>query len=193
MTGLRHFGYQKEAKFYNGVTLDHIHGTNGVEKSNVNGIGEWSKAGIVGRGILLDYHEWRIKQGRDHHAFETGSITAEDLRAVAKEQGTEIKFGDIMLIRSGYMDAYSKLSREEIEAKRTKQPLTFTGVEQSEDMSASCLGNSFHISVDRWCSGIPLVEFRSSRSRPSQLRSLADTERLVATRGDAWRLGHADR
>lgn len=33
--GLRHFGYQKEQKFYNGVTLDDIHGQN---KTNVNGI-----------------------------------------------------------------------------------------------------------------------------------------------------------
>jgi hypothetical protein len=34
--GLRHFGYQKHAKFYNGVTLEDIHGAN---KTNVNGIG----------------------------------------------------------------------------------------------------------------------------------------------------------
>ncbi|KAK3112835.1 hypothetical protein LTR53_010466 [Teratosphaeriaceae sp. CCFEE 6253] len=132
--GLRHFGYQQEARFYNGVTLDEIHGTNGVKKTNVNGIGEWSKQGIVGRGILLDYHEWRIHQGRAHHAFETGSISAADLKAVAEYQGTEIRFGDIMLIRSGYMRAYNRLSREEIETMRAKQPLTFTGVEQSDEM-----------------------------------------------------------
>ncbi len=34
--GLRHFAYQKEQKFYNGVTLDDIHGEH---KTNVNGIG----------------------------------------------------------------------------------------------------------------------------------------------------------
>jgi hypothetical protein len=33
--GLRHYGYQKEARFYNGVTLEDIHGEN---KSTVNGI-----------------------------------------------------------------------------------------------------------------------------------------------------------
>ena len=33
--GLRHFGYQKEAKFYNGVTLDDIHGSKG---GDINGI-----------------------------------------------------------------------------------------------------------------------------------------------------------
>jgi len=34
--GLRHFGYQKEKVFYNGVTLDDIHGENCTD---VNGIG----------------------------------------------------------------------------------------------------------------------------------------------------------
>lgn len=132
--GLRHFGYQKEKVFYNGVTLDEIHGTNGVAKTNANGIGAWAEKGIVGRGILLDYHAWRVKNGKEHNAFETGSISAETLRAVAKDQGTEIRFGDILILRSGYLDAYSKLSREQIETQRSKQPLTFTGVEQSDDM-----------------------------------------------------------
>jgi hypothetical protein len=132
--GLRHFGYQKEKVFYNGVTLDEIHGTNGVSKTNANGIGAWAEQGIVGRGILLDYHAWRLKNGREHNAFETGSISTDTLRQVAKDQGTEIKFGDILIVRSGYLDAYRKLSREQIETQRAKQPLTFTGVEQSDDM-----------------------------------------------------------
>lgn len=116
------------------MTLDQIHGTNGVEKSNVNGIGAWSEQGIVGRGVLLDYHEWRQKQSRSHDAFATASISVEDLKQIAKDQGVEIKFGDILIVRSGYMDAYNKLSRSEIEQYRSKQPLTFTGVEQSEEM-----------------------------------------------------------
>lgn len=33
--GLRHFGYQKERKFYNGVTMEDIHGS---KDSTVNGI-----------------------------------------------------------------------------------------------------------------------------------------------------------
>ncbi|CZT16293.1 uncharacterized protein RCC_02135 [Ramularia collo-cygni] len=153
--GLRHFGYQKEKVFYNGVTLDEIHGTNGVSKTNVNGIGAWAEKGIVGRGILLDYHAWRVRNGREHKAFETGSISAETLREVAKDQGTEIKFGDILILRSGYLDAHGKLSREEIEMHRAKQPLTFTGVEQSEAMMeflfdnfSACAGD--HPSWEAW-------------------------------------------
>lgn len=37
--GFRHFGYQKEKKFYNGVTLEDIHGTDAKgKKTTVNGI-----------------------------------------------------------------------------------------------------------------------------------------------------------
>lgn len=71
-----------------------------MEKSDVHGIHAWAEKGIVGRGILLDYHEWRIQRGRDHRAFETSSISAADLKQVAQDQGTDIKFADILLIRS---------------------------------------------------------------------------------------------
>ena len=125
---------QKEAKFYNGVTLDEIHGRNGVEQTNRLGIAAMAESGICARGILLDYHEWRTKNQRAHNAFETGNITVEDLKAVAESQGTQIRFGDILIIRSGYMDAYNKLSRDEIQTLRAKQPLTFTGIEQSDEM-----------------------------------------------------------
>jgi hypothetical protein len=46
----------------------------------------------------------------------------------------EIKFGDILIIRSGYMAQYYKRSRDEIEALSKILPPTFLGVEQSEDV-----------------------------------------------------------
>lgn len=153
--GLRHFGYQREKVFYNGVTLDDIHGTNGREASNVNGIGAWSEQGIVGRGVLLDYHAWRVAQGREHDVFATSAIPLADLKAVAEAQGTEIRFGDILLVRSGYMDAYNRMGKGELEALREKQPPAFAGVEQSEEMLqwmwenfAACAGD--HPSWEAW-------------------------------------------
>ena len=61
----------------------------------------WSKQGIVGRGVLLDYHAWRLRHGIAYEAFETGNIRLDHLKETAKEQGIEIKFGDILVIRSG--------------------------------------------------------------------------------------------
>lgn len=129
--GLRHFAYQKEAKFYNGVTLDDIHSDN----STVNGIGAWSEKGIIGRGILLDYEAWR--QEHNHplkDAFKSGAITLSELKAVAEWEGVEVKFGDILIIRSGYMAQYYKRSHDELKALSKILPPTFLGVEQSEDV-----------------------------------------------------------
>jgi hypothetical protein len=129
--GLRHFAYQKEAKFYNGVTLDNIH----TEKSTINGIGAWSEKGIIGRGILLDYEAWREEHGYPlKDAFKTGAVTLSELKAVAEWEGVEIKFGDILIIRSGYMVQYYKSSHDDLKALSKILPPTFLGVEQSEEV-----------------------------------------------------------
>ncbi|KAI4206827.1 MAG: hypothetical protein LQ346_000889 [Caloplaca aetnensis] len=96
--GLRHFAYQKEQRFYNGVTLGDIHSS---ESSTMNGIHAWAKKGIVGRGILLDFHSWRLANSVAYNPFETGSISLENLQAVLKTQGTKVQFGDVLFIRSG--------------------------------------------------------------------------------------------
>lgn len=99
--GLRHFAYQQAERFYNNVTMDDIHGPN---KTNVNGIGAWAEQGIVGRGVLLDYHAWRQATGVEidkNEAFRTGGIPLADLKAVAEWEGVQFKFGDILIIRSG--------------------------------------------------------------------------------------------
>jgi hypothetical protein len=114
--GLRHFGYQKEGKFYNGITLEDIHGPGfeaGVPtkdgRSTVNGIQAMAEQGIVGRGVLLDFHEWRMKQDPPipYDPFKTGSIPLKYLKATAEAQGTEIKFGDILIIRSGELPPFT--------------------------------------------------------------------------------------
>ncbi|KAK3501551.1 hypothetical protein B0T13DRAFT_446668 [Neurospora crassa] len=75
--------------------------------------GAWARKGIVGRGILVDHHSWRLEQisskkptnpdprlvNFDH--FATTPIPLEDIHACLESQGTEIKFGDILFIRSG--------------------------------------------------------------------------------------------
>lgn len=55
----------------------------------------------MGRGILLDFHSWRLANNIPYEPFKTGSIPLKYLKAAAEAQGTEIKFGDILIIRSG--------------------------------------------------------------------------------------------
>ncbi|KAF2203401.1 hypothetical protein GQ43DRAFT_454467 [Delitschia confertaspora ATCC 74209] len=129
--GFRHFGYQKEKQFYNGITMEDIHGE---ESSNVNGIGAWSEKGIVGRGVLVDYHAWRTANNIPYSPFETDSIPLSHLKATLASQGTELKFGDILIIRSGYMAAYNTLFNDQLSALAAVNPPHFGGVEQSEEM-----------------------------------------------------------
>jgi hypothetical protein len=144
--GLRHYGYQKEKKFYNGVTIEDIHGP---DKTNVNGVHGmsrklaqppkltlkvWSEKGIVGRGILVDYHSWAEANGIHKDVFETNAITLEHLKAALEAQGTEVKFADILIIRSGYMASYVTKSRDELIELTKVNPPSFIGVEPSDEV-----------------------------------------------------------
>lgn len=109
----------------------------------------------MGRGILLDYHRWAKANNVQYEIFETGSIPLKHLKAVAESQGTEIKFGDILIIRvgknmteifglvlvenradicAGYMEAFRQLSEEKLTSLVKVIPPHLIGVEQSEEM-----------------------------------------------------------
>ena len=71
-----------------------------------------AEQGIVGRGVLLDFHSWRLAQDPPiaYDPFKSDSIPLKYLKATAEAQGTEIKFGDILVIRSGmYFPPYFEL------------------------------------------------------------------------------------
>lgn len=95
-----------------------------------------SNYGIVGRGLLLDYYSWALKNGKEYDPFTSHAITVKDLKAVAEAQGTEFQVGDILLIRSGFTSQYHKLEIEN--PKRLLETgvsvPSFAGVEQSEEM-----------------------------------------------------------
>ncbi|GKT40863.1 uncharacterized protein ColSpa_01044 [Colletotrichum spaethianum] len=142
--GLRHVGYQKEEKFYNGVSMDEVHAVDEEgRRSTVNGIQAWQKHGIVGRGILVDYHSWRLEQNIPYDPFARDAIPVSDLKACLEAQGTEVKFGDILLTRTGippflffrasFMAAHASKSPSDLEIYRTATPQTFSGVAQSEE------------------------------------------------------------
>lgn len=80
--GFRHFGYQKEKKFYNGVTLEDIHGkdANG-KKTTVNGIqGESRPQGLKVSG------DWECYLGADKVLSSSHSLRRERHRG-ARDPG----------------------------------------------------------------------------------------------------------
>ena len=86
-------------KMYNGYDAQKEITPNGVAK---NAVGR-AASRIVTRGVLLDVA--RYKGGTLDGRYE---VTAEDLEAAARRQNVEVRSGDALLIRTGWLRMWSK-------------------------------------------------------------------------------------
>jgi hypothetical protein len=127
--GFRHFAHPVYECHYNGVLAEDImgnldddedgggdgeDGAGAPERSRKLGIDAWAKKGIIARGVLLDVYAWSQKEeGKAYDPFTAHAITAQDLQACAKSQGTELRTADILLIRTGWLAKYNALSASE--------------------------------------------------------------------------------
>lgn len=141
--GFRHYGYQKERLFYNGVRPDEISGPIDPNKSEHEagyqgpsitdrlGIHAWCERGIAGRGVLLDYYRWSQMQGIEYYELGDHTISVDELEACAKAQNVTFRLGDILLVRGGWTARYNQLSEQEKIAHSQEEPTRHVGVETS--------------------------------------------------------------
>lgn len=84
-----------EYQHYNGADHKIMHALGGAQKLGIDKVG-----GFAARAVLLDMvkhfdeGEW-VTLGRN--------ITSNDLQAAAKKQGVEVRAGDVVLVRTGYL------------------------------------------------------------------------------------------
>jgi kynurenine formamidase len=98
--GLRHVR-ARELGFYGGRDSD-VAGPGGAEL----GIERWVEHGVVGRGVLADVERHAPLDAR------TGTpITVDMLRAALGD--VELRAGDVLLVRTGYVTAYKAASASE--------------------------------------------------------------------------------
>jgi kynurenine formamidase len=97
--GFRHMRSPADG-FYNGAPDEDL------------GVDYWAHHGIVTRGVLADVEGWRRHLGRplDHAASDR--IDPEDLDACLAEEGVQVRSGDVLLIRTGWLTWYRELSRD---------------------------------------------------------------------------------
>jgi kynurenine formamidase len=96
-----HFSYP-EVGYYNGVRPEQITGMS----DSRNGVENFARGGIVGRGVLLDVGRWLQRQQRDFDYGTNSAIAVTDLAATRAAQGVTLKPGDILLVRTGWMAHY---------------------------------------------------------------------------------------
>jgi kynurenine formamidase len=83
-----------------------------AEKDDRLGIGHWSRTGIIGRGVLLDVSEKFRDMVRRGAEEEDCVIDADLLEAAATDAGVEVSRGDVLCVRTGWMEHYRSASPE---------------------------------------------------------------------------------
>lgn len=136
--GFRHIGHPQFG-FYNGADPDRFQ-----PRSPFLGINRFAERGIVGRGVLVDVDRFRRAQGRpiDHAGAER--IPVADVANAAADQGVELRAGDILLIRTGWVHHHLReLTPEQRHA--AKNPLRASGLLASEDTVAWLWDRQFSV------------------------------------------------
>ncbi|CAK4033290.1 hypothetical protein MYCGRDRAFT_92237 [Lecanosticta acicola] len=125
--GFKHFGHQKTRMYYNGLSHDE------ALRSTRNGIHRWCEnGGIVGRGVLVDWLRWYEKtRGSPPSPVSRHEIPVADLEECLKWQGTTMRPGDILLVRSGYT-RWHNLATEAERRKGTQEQALSIGLENNE-------------------------------------------------------------
>ena len=111
----RHWSYP-DGRFYNGVTQDDVRKSKSV-RNGIQGqfklhplsiiyfsrilLSEWTKKGIVGRGVLIDYYSYVLEQGMDYEPWTFHEIPVSAINAIADEKGIIFQPGDILFLRTG--------------------------------------------------------------------------------------------
>ncbi|KAL8713846.1 MAG: hypothetical protein Q9225_006671 [Loekoesia sp. 1 TL-2023] len=147
--GFRHVSHLATGTFYNNTHAADIIGP----KANLkNSIHHWNgHGGLVGRGVLLDYRTYADKKGIQYDSFIDHRIPYEELYLCGKDQGVDIrpqaqggdiKIGDILFIRSGFVEKYHQVKSSEEWSKIALRPHVigpddqqrWAGVAQEEKM-----------------------------------------------------------
>ncbi|KAI1964191.1 hypothetical protein LOZ58_002054 [Ophidiomyces ophidiicola] len=117
--GFRHFAHLATQSFYNGTKGKDIVGPEANHNCSIH---HWANHGIAGRGVLIDYWTYANANGIKYDPYTSHAITFDDLSKCGRAQGIDIrpeaqggdiKVGDILMVRSGFVDSYYSRSPEE--------------------------------------------------------------------------------
>jgi hypothetical protein len=69
---------------------------------------DWSeRGGIVGRGVLVDFASWAERNGVPVNPATSQSVSLSTIKHILIEEHVELKTGDILLLRTGLIQAYN--------------------------------------------------------------------------------------
>ncbi len=135
---LLHYAHQDSERFYHGTRVEKEQLARDSRaydpEKSLPTLDHWhDRGGLVGRGVLLDYRAYARAEGIGYTPFSRHAITTADLEAVAAHQGTDIRPGDILFVRSGFCEGLAPLDGEGQDAKMKEGGWGAIGVEGTEE------------------------------------------------------------
>jgi len=106
--GLRHVKY-RDRGYYGGRSEEDLDG------SDVLGVDRIAGRGLVTRGVLVDVPRYFSDRGEPWDPLGRVAISEALLEEVLRHQATEIGRGDVLLLRTGWLDAWYALDPNERE------------------------------------------------------------------------------
>jgi Putative cyclase len=104
--GLRHVRYRQYG-FWGGRQDD------AIDSGGELGVEHWSRRGVVTRGVLIDVKGFHERRGGTLSATERHPLSPDDLDRVLAAQGSVLRQGDVVVLRTGWLEWYLSLSGEE--------------------------------------------------------------------------------
>jgi len=108
--GLRHYS-DADYGWYSGATHDDV----SASGPGRLGIEHFARRGIVARGVVLDVVRSVEREGGRLDPFDFFPIGPELIERVAGEQGVDLRVGDVLLFRTGWVGAYERLTQDKRE------------------------------------------------------------------------------
>lgn len=119
--------------YYNGRTPGDVT----REEGSKNGIENLARRGVVTRGVLLDMPRYFAAIGRTIDGSQTYDFSVEDIDGAREAAGIVFEPGDVLVIRSGWMQWYenaSTVQRQDL-AQDSTNLLKSPGLAAGEDMA----------------------------------------------------------
>jgi len=129
--GYAHVGHIRHKLFYGGVDASEIMDGPGGRLS----IHHWADK-FAGRGVLIDAYGYRKSRGIPVNPLDPGEYTVNELQSALEAQGTRLKPGTILLVRTGWMESYEALSPEAKAKMSSFENVKSIGVERSRETAA---------------------------------------------------------
>lgn len=142
--GFNHFAHQATGLYYGGLKHDDLH-SGVVDKADRNSMHQCClNGGIAGRGVLVDWVHWweTTKTEPIPPANSSYPIPLSQIKEVLAWQKTELRTGDILLLRTGVVRWFEQASGEE-KIKGMIENDNFPGLEATEESKRWLWNNHF--------------------------------------------------